>query len=141
MPGRYSVLYRRTREALEAEAETKLERPLTIREQNLFRSCGTLTMLETLGMTVYYAEDAQDLANKLAETSMDSRFILAVRETAEHLEHILGRTLAPDEQQKLRALGNIEALWYLQEQLQEVASEEREGHLRLLLEEPPLTAL
>jgi hypothetical protein len=90
-------------------------------------------------MTVYYAEDAEELAAKLAETSMQSRFQLALKETQEHLERMLGRALSANEQQHLHSQANIEALWYVEEHLQDVPMEKREtALLSLLTSDTPL---
>jgi caffeoyl-CoA O-methyltransferase len=127
--GRYAELYRRTREALEADAEEVLQRPLTLRERNLFRSCGTLTMLESLGLSVYYAQTSAELTEKLARTSMESRFKLAVREAVERLERLLKRRITNTERQKLAALGNTEELWWVEEKIRSVTLAEREEML------------
>ncbi len=127
--GTYAALYRRAREALEAEAEQRLGRPLTPRERNLFRSCGTLTSLEALGMTVYIAATAEELAANLAATSMDSRFSLAVDELVQRLEKVLGRPVTGAERQRLRTLGNTEELWALEQSLQDVLPAQREKTL------------
>lgn len=127
--GRYAELYRRTREALEADAEEVLQRPLTLRERNLFRSCGTLTMLESLGLSVYYAQTSEELTEKLARTSMESRFKLAVREAVERLERLLKRRVTNAERQKLAALGNTEELWRVEEEVRSVTLEDREERL------------
>jgi hypothetical protein len=96
-------------------------------------------MLESLGMTVYYAEHADDLAAKLAETSMQSRFQLALKETQEHLVRLLGRELSAAEQELVQDQGNIEALWYIEEHLQDVPVEKREAALLpLLTKDTPL---
>jgi hypothetical protein len=134
MSGSYANIYRRAREALETEAEMRLERPLTDRERNLFRNCGTLTALETLGMKVYFAESAEELAVRLAETSMDSRFGLAVDELTQRLEKFLGRTITLAERQKLHKLGNIEALWELEQQLHDAEASQREATFVTLLQ-------
>ncbi len=137
MSGYYIELYRRAREGLEADAESQLQRPLTVRERNIFRSCGTMTMLESLGMSVYCCEDADELAAKLAETSMESRFLLALKETVERLERLLGRAITPAEHTLLRALGNTEELWMLEEQVQKAAPAERETIVRSLESQVP----
>lgn len=134
MTGTYSAMYRRSREALQQDAEEKLQRPLNIHEHNLLRSCGTLTMLESLGMTIYFAEDAADLEEKLAAMSMESRFNLAVKETTDHLMKLIGRPLTGDERQQLHALGNIEELWNLEETVAAASPDSRQATLRTLLE-------
>ena len=118
MSGQYAAMYRRAREALETDAEIRLERPLTPHERNLLRNCGTLTMLDSIGMIIYSAQSADDLADRLASTSMDSRFALAVRELLERLKRFMGRPITDVEQQHIYQLGNIEELWTLEEQLQ-----------------------
>lgn len=133
MAERYTDIYRRAREALESDAEALLERPLSCREKNLFRSCGTITMLESLGMVVYYSQTGDELAAKLAEMSMESRFVLAVRETIERLERQIGRPLSDTERQQVRELGNIEELWTLEERLQEVEPDKHDTTLRSIL--------
>jgi hypothetical protein len=107
-------MYRRAREALEQEAVQRLGRPLTTHEQNLFRSCGTLTRLEELGMTVYYAENAEELSHQLADMSFESRFVLAVDELVGRIEGLLRRRVSAAEREQLHHLGNIEALWELE---------------------------
>lgn len=134
MAGSYAAIYRRAREQLEAEAEQRLGRPLKPHEQNLFRSCGTLTRLESLGMTVYFAESAADLSITLAETSFASRFSLAVDETVQELEKLLNRNITRIEQRQLQRLGNIEALWELKQQLVSIDAVHREGTLKGLLQ-------
>lgn len=137
MSGRYTELYRRARAGIEADAEALLQRPLTLHERNLFRSCGTLTMLESLGMIVYYTHNADELATKLAETSMESRFMLALKETVFHLEQMLNRPINGNEHGRLRALGNTEELWTLEEALLQAASpEEKELVLQTFLASP-----
>lgn len=133
MSGSYATIYRRAREALETEAEQRLGRPLTSHERNLFRNCGTLTKLETLGMTVYFAESPAELAAKLASTSMESRFGLALDELTKRLEQLLGRPITDNERQQLRTLGNIEELWSLEQQLHEAETEQREEAFAYLL--------
>lgn len=136
MSGQYAILYRRAREALESDAEVRLNRPLNTHERNLFRSCGTLTMLEQLGMMIYCAESAEELAQKLAETSMQSRFLLSLNDVAERLERVIGRSLSDTERQQLRGLGNTEALWSLEEQTIAADPDQYETVLCSLL--PPL---
>jgi hypothetical protein len=133
MSGQYATMYRRAREALEMDAEIRLERPLTPRERNLFRNCGTLTMLDSLGMIIYSAENAQELEHKLATTSMDSRFALARQEFLDRLSKFLDRPIRDTEQQQLAALRNIEEIWALEEQLHAAAPAEREAALHMLL--------
>lgn len=133
MSGSYASIYRRAREALEAEAEQRLGRPLTPHERNLFRNCGTLTRLENLGMTVYFAESAEELAAKLATTSMDSRFGLALDELTRRLEQVLSRPITDKERQQLRALGNIEELWLLEQRLHDAPPPQRETTLMQML--------
>lgn len=133
MAGHYAVLYRHAREALEIEAESRLGRALTARERNLFRNCGTLTMLEELGMIVFYAQNAEELSTKLAAMSMDGRFKLALQELTTRLQQHLARSLTHSEQQQLQALGNIEELWLLEERLQDAPQPARESLLRTLL--------
>lgn len=125
----YASIYRRAREALEIEAEQKLGRSLTPRERNLFRSCGTLTALESLGMKVYFAESAEELGMLLAEISMDARFSLALDELVQRLEKFLGRPIGRSERQQLRTLGNIEELWLLEQQLHDAPTMQREATL------------
>jgi hypothetical protein len=141
MAGRYTELYRRARAGIEADAEKLLNRPLTPHERNLFRSCGTLTMLESLGMLVYYAHTAEELEAKLAEISMGSRFTLALNESLARLEHLLGRPVNEAEHNQLRALGNTEELWTLEEALQQASTpHEKEIVLQTFLsppDEPP----
>jgi hypothetical protein len=120
MSGSYAELYRRARAALEQEAELRLGRPLTRRESNLFRNCGTLTMLESLGMKVYLAHNAEELAANLAASSMTTRFNLAVDELIRRLEQFLRRPLNQAEQQQLRRVENVEALWELEHMLHSV---------------------
>jgi hypothetical protein len=133
MSGRYATLYRQSREALEKEAETRLGRALTPRERNLFRNCGTLTMLESLGMKIFYADSAEELDAQLAGISMDARFNLAVEELIARLELALGRKLTTVEQQQLYALGNIEELWALEQQLHDAPPDVHEVTLKMLL--------
>jgi len=133
MSGRYATLYRQSREALEIEAEARLGRALTPRERNLFRNCGTLTMLESLGMKIFYAASAEELDAQLAGISMDARFNLAVEELIVRLEQALGRNLTPLEQQQMYALGNIEELWALEQQFHDAPPDEREATLQTLL--------
>ncbi len=133
MSGHYARLYQRAREALEAEAEAILLRPLTAHERNLFRSCGTLTRLEELGMIVYYTESAEELAHSLAATSMASRFLLALKEIIAPLETLLGRTLNAAEQEQIKALGNTEELWALEEQLNTALPTERAALFQAIL--------
>lgn len=137
MPGRYSELYRRTREALESDAESLLQRPLTPHEQNLFRSCGTLTMLESLGMKIYYAQSAEELTEQLATMTMHSRFMLALKETVDLLEKQLGRPITPAERKAMETLGNTEALWFLKETIFDTPPDQREMALRTLLSNHP----
>lgn len=133
MAGRYSELYRRTREILESEAEALLQRPLTAKEKQLFRSCGTLTMLESLGMKIYYAQNGEELARELASMSMQSRFLLAVKETIAVLEQELHRKITAEEQQAMEMLGDTETLWHLKDSVLETPLERRELVLRQLL--------
>lgn len=134
MSGSYAGLYGRAREALEEEAELKLGRALTNRERNLFRSCGTLTALESLGMKVYYADNAQELETILAGVSMEARFSLAVDELVQRLTRFLGRPVSGAERQQLYRLGNIEALWQLEQSLHTVAQSKRDTIFAELLE-------
>lgn len=133
MAGQYAVLYRHAREALEIEAENRLGRALTPHERNLFRNCGTLTMLEEVGMIVFYAQNAEELSTKLAAMSMDGRFKLALEELTQRLQQYLARPLTHGEQQQLQALGNIEELWLLEERLKDAPQPARESLLRTLL--------
>lgn len=133
MSGHYATLYRQAREALETEAEARLGRSLTPRERNLFRNCGTLTMLESLGMEIFYAASAEELHAHLASISMDGRFNLAVEELATRLGQALGRSLTAMERQQLQALSNIEELWVLEQQFHDAAPGVREATLRVLL--------
>ncbi len=141
MTGHYAELYRKAREALESDAEAQLQRPLTTHERNLFRSCGTLTMLENLGMNVYCADSPEDLARKLAETTMQPRFVLALQEMAERLQRLLGRPLTKAERQQLHTFGNTEELWHLEEQVTATLPDERETSFHKLLfnTQPELT--
>jgi hypothetical protein len=140
MSGSYANIYRRAREALEVEAEMRLKRSLTERERNLFRNCGTLTALESLGMKVYFAESAEELEARLSEISMDSRFGLAIDELMQRLAKFLGRTITERERQQLRKLGNIEALWALEQNLHTVEPAQREATFARLLLPPPQKA-
>lgn len=133
MTGQYAVLYRHAREVLEIEAENRLGRALTPHERNLFRNCGTLTMLEEVGMIVFYAQNAEELSTKLAAMSMDGRFKLALEELTLRLQQYLARPLTHNEQQQLQALGNIEELWLLEERLKDAPQPARESLLRTLL--------
>jgi hypothetical protein len=137
MSGTYAAIYRRAREALEAEAEHLLERPLTRHERNIFRNCGTLTRLEELGMTIYTAESAAALSAALAAISMGSRFDLALDELVPRLQTILGRPVTPEERQQVRALENIEALWLLETSLHETPQAQRQGVFADLLKQQP----
>jgi hypothetical protein len=139
MSGTYAAIYRRAREALETEAEHKLERPLTRAERNIFRNCGTLTRLEELGMTIYTAASAADLSAALAATSMGSRFDLALDELVTRLTRILGRPVTPQEQQQMRRLENIEALWLLENSLHETPPPQRQAVFADLLKQPSLS--
>jgi hypothetical protein len=139
MSGTYAAIYRRAREALETEAEHKLERPLTRAERNIFRNCGTLTRLEELGMTIYTAASAADLSTALAATSMGSRFDLALDELVTRLTRILGRPVTPQEQQQMRRLENIEALWLLENSLHETPQPQRQVAFADLLKQPSLS--
>jgi hypothetical protein len=134
MSGSYANLYRRARQAIEEDAEMKLGRALNDHERNIFRSCGTLTALEALGMTVYMAENAEELSTKLAATSMVSRFGLALDELVVRLGKFLARPVTPVERRQLSALGNIEALWDLEQHLHSVPSSERETTFVKLLQ-------
>jgi hypothetical protein len=136
MSGTYAAIYRRAREALEAEAEHRLERPLTRDERNIFRNCGTLTRLEELGMTIYTAASAADLSAALATTSVGSRFDLALDELVTRLKRILGRPVTPEERQQMRRLENIEALWLLENSLHETPQEQRQTMFANLLKQP-----
>lgn len=136
MSGQYAVLYRQAREGLESEAETRLERPLNTHERNLFRSCGTLTKLEELGMQVYCAENAEELARTLAETSLESRFLLALKEIADRLGRSIGHPITDTERARLRLLGNTEELWRVEELLSNAPPAERVALFESLL--PPL---
>lgn len=122
----YALLYRRAREQLETEAEQRLGRALTTHERNVFRSCGTLTRLEELGMTVYYAADAAELAATLNATSFEARYALAVDEQTHDLERLLHRALTAAERGAMQQLGNIEALWELVRRVAEVPTPARE---------------
>lgn len=133
MSGQYAAMYRRAREALEMDAEIRLERPLTVREQNLLRNCGTLTMLDSIGMIIYSSQSAEELAERLSRTSMDSRFSLAHRELVERLSKFLQRPLHPHEVEQLQHLGNIEAFWEFERLLHEAAPDQREATLQMLL--------
>ncbi|NJP04934.1 MAG: hypothetical protein HC837_04540 [Chloroflexaceae bacterium] len=133
MSGRYAELYRRARQALEADAEARLERPLTLHERNLFRNCGTLTMLDKLGMTIYSAHDAEELAQKLATTSMQGRFRLALTELTMRLEQTLSRSITATEQEALGKLANIEEFWDFEQQIHTTNSADREATFQLLL--------
>ena len=141
MTGHYAELYRRAREALESDAEAHLQRPLNTHERNLFRSCGTLTMLENLGMNVYCAETPEELAQKLAETTMRPRFVLALQEMTERLQRLLGRAITNTERQQLQTFGNTEELWHLEEQVNATLPDERESVFQKLLfnTQPELT--
>lgn len=134
MTGTYSAIYRRSREALQQDAEEKLQRPLNTHEHNLLRSCGTLTMLESLGMTIYFAENATDLEEKLTAMSMETRFNLAVKETTDHIAKLIGRPLTNDERKQLYALGNIEELWNLAETVAAAPPNSQQATLRAFLE-------
>jgi hypothetical protein len=136
MSGTYAAIYRRAREALEAEAEHRLERPLTRDERNIFRNCGTLTRLEELGMTIYTAESAADLSAALAATSMGSRFDLALDELVTRLKNILGRPVTPQERQQMRRLENIEALWLLENSLYDTPQPQRQAAFADILKQP-----
>jgi hypothetical protein len=136
MSGTYAAIYRRAREALEAEAEHRLERSLTRDERNIFRNCGTLTRLEELGMTIYTAESAADLSAALAATSMGSRFDLALDELVTRLKNILGRPVTPQERQQMRRLENIEALWLLENSLHDTPQEQRQAVFADMLKQP-----
>jgi hypothetical protein len=136
MSGTYAAIYRRAREALEAEAEHRLERPLTRDERNIFRNCGTLTRLEELGMTIYTAASAADLSAALAATSVGSRFDLALDELVTRLKRILGRPVTPEERQQMRRLENIEALWMLENSLHETPQDQRQAVFADLLKQP-----
>jgi hypothetical protein len=136
MSGTYAAIYRRAREALEAEAEHRLERPLTRDERNIFRNCGTLTRLEELGMTIYTAASAADLSAALAATSVGSRFDLALDELVTRLKRILGRPVTPEERQQMRRLENIEALWLLENSLHETPQDQRQAVFADLLKQP-----
>lgn len=127
MSGSYAKLYRQAREALEGEAEQRLGRPLNDHEQNLFRNCGTLTKLEELGMTVYFAGDADELTSRLASMSLESRFLLAVDEFLPRLARLLKRPITSQERQQLCRLGNIEELWALEQHLSDLTLEQRAG--------------
>lgn len=133
MAGRYAELYRNARAALEIEAETRLGRPLQAHERNLFRNCGTLTRLEEFGMAIFYAQDADELASRLASMSFESRFQLELDETVPRLAVLLGRTLTPAEREQLRSLGNIEALWNVEQQLSAIAPGERSSRWQHIL--------
>jgi hypothetical protein len=136
MSGTYAAIYRRAREALEAEAEHRLERPLTRDERNIFRNCGTLTRLEELGMTIYTAESAADLSAALAATSVGSRFDLALDELVTRLKNILGRPVTPEERQQMRRLENIEALWLLENSLHDTPQAQRQAAFTDILKQP-----
>jgi len=136
MSGTYAAIYRRAREALEAEAEHRLERSLTRDERNIFRNCGTLTRLEELGMTIYTAESAADLSAALAATSMGSRFDLALDELVTRLKNILGRPVTPQERQQMRRLENIEALWLLENSLHDTPQAQRQAVFADMLKQP-----
>jgi len=133
MYGQYATMYRRAREALEMDAEIRLERPLTPHERNLFRNCGTLTMLDSLGMIIYSAQSAGELASRLASTSMDSRFALAAKEVGGRLSNLMGRTMTESEQQQIAQLSNIEELWTLEEQILATLPDSRETTFQSLL--------
>ncbi len=122
----YALLYRRAREQLEAEAEQRLGRTLNARERNVFRSCGTLTRLEELGMAVYYASDATELAATLHATSFETRFALALDEQVHGLARLLHRPLTTAERTAMQHLGNIEMLWELLRRVEVVPPPARE---------------
>jgi hypothetical protein len=56
---------------------------------------------------------------------MESRFMLALKETVERIERMLGRALTPGERQHMRTLGNTEELWKLEEQMNTALPDER----------------
>jgi hypothetical protein len=64
---------------------------------------------------------------------MESRFGLAVDELMQRLTRVLGRPINDQERQLLRTVGNIEALWELEQQVHDAAAGQREQVLHRLL--------